>query len=126
MRLASTGQLLRRRQAALVIAGPPVAVFALVTLALVTQRGDARIPPDCVTFRFSPATFRAAEPNHWEPEAIGLEECGLIVGRTTREVRQLLGEPDPRTPGQSHDLWMYHDGYFQVRFNGERVLELYS
>lgn len=123
-RFGATGHLPRRRTVGAVVATPPIAVLALLTIVLALNRGEARLTPDCGTFRFDRVAFRSADPNRWEPQAIGLDECRLFAGRTTHEMRRLLGVPDPREPGQVRTAWSYHGGFFVVHFNRGRALEL--
>lgn len=124
-RYAVDGTLLSRRQSLAVLATPPIVMVAVLALVLGVNRDAARLRPDCEAFRFDRAAFRAPDRDRWEPQVIGLRECGLLVGRRASQVRRLLGTPDPSIVGQPRNLWVFHDGAFSVGFNSLRAQELY-
>lgn len=125
LRFAATGLILRRRPALVLATAPPAAVLALLTLFLTVNRADARVLPDCQTFRFDRAAFRSTERNSWQPQAVGLDACGLVEGRKASEAQRLLGAPEPRTPEQIRSTWLYHGGAFELHFQSGRVQEMF-
>lgn len=90
---AARGRWPRARRLTFIPAGGLVVAVAVLAVILVPQLDEGRARPDCATFTFSRSEFRAVEAHARQANADGIERCRLLDGKTTTEVRRLLGRP---------------------------------
>lgn len=81
-----------RRLPTAAIAGALVVVLLLVAL-IVFHDGDAT-SVDCDSFRVTPALWSAADYDRRVQLQNGLQDCGLLTGRSDTDVVATLGPPD--------------------------------
>lgn len=91
---------------------------ALLGLGMVLGIDDARLAPNCGTFRFDARAWQSDEPAAWENQAIGLQDCGTFTGLTRAQLTAELGTP-PRARSAS-TMWKYRDGLVSVLFSPAR------
>ena len=108
----------RRIVLALVLLG----VVAVAVVGVALARDDEPYV-GCATVRFDAAAWQ--QPDR-RSQAETLDLCDLLIGKTRRELRAMLGPPDDRdADGIAYDLgpdtWHVDDLYLDVRFTDGRV-----
>lgn len=85
---------------------------ALVLMLAAAGCGESEQQESCSDFRFDQAAWFAEDAADGSDsprleQAESLERCGMLVGKTRREMREMLGAAPGGTP---RHLWIYHLG----------------
>lgn len=80
-----------RRTVARVV-GSSVAIVSVLAAGRILPRLDeARVAPDCDTFAIDRRAVQAGNGPRFERALLGIEHCGILTGRSLREVRAAMG-----------------------------------
>jgi hypothetical protein len=104
----------RRRKADVAVALAVLAATAALAVIAVGALSGGAAPVDCDTYVFPRRSWDAARRAYRQDDgparrlARDVVRCDLVLGRTRREVRALLGAPDGLVPGDAQ--WSYGVG----------------
>jgi hypothetical protein len=100
----------RLKRLAMLPAGALIAAVLLLALVIVPQLDEGVTPPACDTFAFSRDAWRSAPEHARFDLAYGVAHCDLVDGKTSSQVRRLLGRPTTRARiGGGRTYWGYGD-----------------
>jgi hypothetical protein len=122
---AATRRWPRLKRLALLPGGAALAAIIVLAIVIVPQLDEGVTAPDCDTFSLSRAALRSGEDHERKTMAYGVARCDLVDGKTSSQVRRLLGKPT--THGRVDDrktYWGY--GGLNVYFVGGRVVRTYA
>jgi hypothetical protein len=92
-------------------------VLAVGALAVLTLRNPGGPRVDCDRFRFDRDAWYGVDHEAAERQALGIEQCGTLIGRTRAQVRALIGAPESQVHGE--DYWSYDT--LELRFHDDKV-----
>lgn len=80
-----------RRLVGRLTAAAMAVVPVLVAIVIVPRLDEARVAPDCDGFVVDRRTAAASSGRARQEALLGVKECGLLIGKTVREARDLIG-----------------------------------
>jgi hypothetical protein len=118
---SATGSWPRRRRLSLIpLSGLLIAVVVFAA-ALIPKLGEGRDLPDCDSFVFQDADWRAADQDRRLAAAWGIAECGTFDDASRQTVEERLGRPS--TEGfLGEQYYLGYDG-LDLILEGDRVVQ---
>lgn len=106
-------------------AGGLILTLPVIAVLLAVNARDAVVLPDCDDFVLDPSAFVSGGEHGRRAQSLGVDRCEVLRGKSTAQVRSLLGDPDEGDRGAS-TVWRY--GQLELTFSGGRVTaeELYA